>query len=85
MSKENNNLIPLLPSKQLAEIIGPAPLIREKAIEKVWEYIKKNELQNPKNKRQIIADTKLKLIFNGKDEIIMFELSGLIDKHLKKE
>jgi chromatin remodeling complex protein RSC6 len=73
---------PMKPSKELAEVVGSKDLPRTQVIKKIWDYIKKNNLQNPKNKRNILADSKLKPIFKGKDEVTMFELAGLIGKHL---
>ena len=71
----------LTPSPVLAEVIGNKPLPRTQAVSKIWDYIKKNNLQNPKNKRNIIADDKLAKIF-GKKEVTMFELAGILGKHL---
>ena len=72
---------PLTPSPELGAVIGAAPLPRTEAVSKIWDYIKKNKLQNPANKREIIADAKLKPIF-GKDKATMFELSAFLAKHL---
>ncbi len=71
----------LTPSAMLAEIVGNKPLPRTQVVKKVWDYIKKNNLQNPKNKRNIIADDKLQKLF-GKKEVTMFELAGIVGKHL---
>lgn len=71
----------MTPSAELADVIGAAPLARTEAVSRMWEYIKANNLQNPANKRNILADVKLKKVF-GKDEVTMFELTGLIGKHL---
>jgi chromatin remodeling complex protein RSC6 len=71
----------LTPSAPLAEVIGSAALPRTAAVSKIWVYIKKNNLQNPKNKRNIIADEKLLKVF-GKKEVTMFELAGILGKHL---
>lgn len=73
---------PLQPSKDLAAIVGTDPLPRSQVIAKVWEYVKKHELQNPKNKREIIADKKLQPVFGGKDKVSMFEMSKHIAQHL---
>ncbi|MEE2744738.1 MAG: SWIB/MDM2 domain-containing protein [Bdellovibrionota bacterium] len=73
---------PMTPSKELAAVVGEKAIPRTQVIKKIWDYIKKNNLQNPKNKRNILADTKLKPIFKGKSEVTMFELAGLIGKHL---
>lgn len=71
----------LTPSAILAEIVGNKPLPRTAVVSKIWDYIKKNNLQNPKNKRNIIADDKLAKLF-GKKEVTMFELAGIVGKHL---
>ena len=73
----------LTPSAELAEIVGAKPLPRTEVVKKLWVYIKKNDLQNPKNKRNIIADAKLKPVFGGKKEVSMFEMTKLVSKHLK--
>ena len=70
------------PSAELAAVIGAAAAARTEVVKKLWAYIKKNNLQNPKNKRNILADEKLKKVF-GKNEVSMFELASLIGKHLK--
>ena len=73
---------PLKVSPELEAVIGPGPLPRFEVVKKIWEYIKKNDLQNPKNKRNILADDKLKKIFGGKAEVSMFEMTKLVSKHL---
>ncbi|MBK4735923.1 SWIB/MDM2 domain-containing protein [Noviherbaspirillum pedocola] len=73
---------PLTPSKELAAVIGSSPLPRTEVTKKVWEYIKKNNLQDPTNKRNINADDKLRPIF-GKDQVSMFEMTKLMSGHLK--
>jgi chromatin remodeling complex protein RSC6 len=73
---------PLTPSAALAAITGSQPLPRTEVVKKLWDYIKKNNLQNPKNKRNILADDKLKPIF-GKAEVTMFEMTKLVSAHLK--
>ena len=74
---------PLTPSPQLAAVVGTAQLPRGQVVSKMWDYIKKNNLQNPKNKREIIADDKLKPIFGGKDRVSMFEMNKHLAGHLK--
>ena len=74
---------PLTPSADLAEIVGAKPLPRTEVVKKLWIYIKKHDLQNPKNRRNIIADAKLKPVFGGKKEVSMFEMTKLVSKHLK--
>lgn len=72
----------LTPSADLASVIGATAVPRTEVVKKLWVYIKKNNLQNPKNRRNILADEKLAKVF-GKKEVTMFELAGLIGKHLK--
>jgi upstream activation factor subunit UAF30 len=74
---------PMTPSAILAEVVGATPLPRTEVTKKVWEYIKAKNLQNPTNKRNIIADEKLKAVFGGKKEVTMFEMTKLISAHLK--
>lgn len=71
------------PSDKLAAIVGPEPLPRTEVTKKVWEYIKKNNLQNEQNKRNIDADDKLQAVFGGKKQVSMFEMTKLISDHLK--
>jgi chromatin remodeling complex protein RSC6 len=73
---------PMNISADLAEIIGKGPFPRGEVVKKIWDYIKKNNLQNPKNKRNIFADDKLAKIFGGKKEVTMFELTSLVSKQL---
>ena len=73
---------PLQPSPELAAVVGSAKLARGEVVSKRWEYIKKNNLLNPKNKREILADAKLKPIFGGKDAVSMFEMNKHLAKHL---
>ncbi len=72
---------PMTISDELAEVIGKGPMPRSEVVKKLWAYIKKNDLQNPKNKRNILADDKLAEIF-GKKEVTMFEMTKLVSKHL---
>ena len=72
---------PLQPSPQLAAVVGSGTLSRGEVVSKVWDYIKKNNLQNPQNKREIIADEKLKPVF-GKDKVTMFEMNKHLARHL---
>jgi len=74
---------PMTPSSDLAAIVGSKPLPRTEVTKKVWAYIKKNNLQNPANKREIMADHMLKGIFGGKPKVNMFEMTKLVNKHLK--
>jgi upstream activation factor subunit UAF30 len=72
---------PLTPSKQLAEVVGHSALPRTEVVSKVWEYIRKHKLQNEANKREILADDKLKAVFE-KDKVTMFEMNKYLAKHL---
>jgi chromatin remodeling complex protein RSC6 len=74
---------PVTPSAALAEVVGAKPLPRTEVTKKLWAYIKKNNLQDPKNKRNINADAALKVIFGGKATVNMFEMTKLVGKHLK--
>lgn len=69
-------------SSELEAVIGSGPLPRGEVVKKMWDYIKKHNLQNPANKRNILADDKLKPIFGGKGEVTMFEMTKLVSKHL---
>ena len=73
---------PLQPSKELAAVVGSKPLPRPEVVSKVWDYIKKNNLQDPQNKREIMADEKLQAVF-GKDSVTMFEMNKHLAQHLK--
>src|SRR3954462_10601106 len=73
---------PLTPSPALAEVVGSSPLPRTQVVKKLWAYIKKNGLQDSKNRRNINADAKLKTIF-GKNTVSMFEMTKLVSKHLR--
>ena len=73
---------PLQPSKELAAVVGSNPLPRGEVVSKMWDYIKKNNLQNPQNKREILADDKLEPIF-GKKKVTMFEMNKHLAQHLK--
>jgi upstream activation factor subunit UAF30 len=76
-------MAPLTPSPQLAEVVGNKPLPRTEVTKKLWGYIKKNGLQDQKNKRMIKADDSLKAVFGGKATVNMFEMTKLVNKHLK--
>ncbi|MBB5715506.1 SWIB/MDM2 domain-containing protein [Sphingomonas aerophila] len=73
---------PVQPSPELGAVVGEDKLPRSEVISKVWEYIKSNNLQNPENKREILADDNLKKVF-GKDKVTMFEMNKYISAHLK--
>ena len=74
---------PVQPSAKLAEIVGSKPIPRTEVTKKLWAYIKKNGLQDKKNKRMIKADDNLKAVFGGKATVNMFEMTKLVSKHLK--
>jgi upstream activation factor subunit UAF30 len=73
---------PLQPSDELAAVVGSNPLPRAEMVSRVWDYIKQHNLQNPENRREILADDKLKPIF-GKDKVTMFEMNRYLAQHLK--
>ena len=85
MAKQPNNALqrPLTPSAELSAITGSGQIARSDVVSKMWDYIKKNNLQNPQNKREILADAKLKPIFGGKDKVSMFEMNKHLSNHLK--
>jgi upstream activation factor subunit UAF30 len=72
---------PLQPSKELAAVVGAEPLPRGEVVSKVWDYIKKHDLQNPENRREILADDKLEAVF-GKKKVTMFEMNKYLAQHL---
>ena len=72
---------PLAPSAELAAVVGAGPLPRGEVVSKVWDYIKANNLQNPENRREILADDKLGKVF-GKDKVTMFEMNKHLARHL---
>ena len=74
---------PMQPDAQLSAVIGGKPMPRTEVTKKIWDYIKKNNLQDSKNKRMINADEKLKPCFGGKKQVSMFEMTKLVSKHLK--
>ena len=73
----------LTPSETLGAVVGNKPLPRTEIIKKIWDYIKKNGLQDKQNKRMINADDKLKSVFGGKEQISMFELAKVVNNHVK--
>ena len=74
---------PVTPSDTLAAVVGAKPIPRTEVTKKLWAYIKKNGLQDQKNKRMIKADDALKAVFGGKSTVNMFEMTKLVSKHLK--
>lgn len=73
---------PLTVSPDLAAVVGKGPMARSEVVKALWAYIKKNNLQDPKNKRNINADADLKKVFGGKAVVNMFEMTKLVSKHL---
>lgn len=83
MPTPNSGLMkPMNLSADLADVIGAGPMSRGDVVKKLWEYIKKHDLQDPSNKRNIIADEKLKKVFAGKGTVTMFEMTKLVSAHL---
>ena len=74
---------PLQPDDALAQVVGEKPLPRTEITKRLWVYIKKNKLQNPKNRRNIDADELLKPIFNGKKQVTMFEMTKFVAQHVR--
>ena len=74
---------PMTPSAALSEVVGSKPIPRTEVTKKLWAYIKKNKLQDAKNRRNIKADENLKAVFGGKAVVNMFEMTKLVNKHLK--
>ena len=74
---------PVQPDEALAKIVGAKPLPRTELTKKLWDYIKKNKLQDAKERRNINADENLKVVFGGKKQVSMFEMTKLVGKHLK--
>jgi len=84
MEKKSNSAFmkPMNISAELAVIVGKGPMPRSEVVKKLWVYIKGNNLQDPKDKRNINADESLKKVFGGKEVVNMFEMTKLISKHL---
>jgi chromatin remodeling complex protein RSC6 len=74
---------PVQPSDTLAAVVGSKPIPRTEVTKRLWAYIKKNKLQDQKNKRMIKSDDTLKVVFGGKAQVNMFEMTKLVNKHLK--
>lgn len=74
---------PVQPSDALAEVVGGKAIPRTEVTKKLWAYIKKHKLQDNKNRRMINADDKLKVVFGGKKQVNMFDMTKLVGKHLK--
>ncbi len=77
-------MAPLNVSPELGKVVGNDPLPRTEIIKKIWEYIRANDLQDQKNRRMINADETLKTVFDGKDQVSMFELAKIVNNHVKK-
>ncbi len=73
---------PMNLSADLEAVVGKGPMPRSEVVKQIWVYIKKHDLQNPANKRNILADDKLKAVFGGKSEVTMFEMTKLVSAHL---
>ncbi|OGZ20525.1 MAG: hypothetical protein A2654_00815 [Candidatus Nealsonbacteria bacterium RIFCSPHIGHO2_01_FULL_43_31] len=83
MAKSNSAFMkPMKISEDLAPVVGKGPMPRSEVVKKLWVYIKKNDLQDKKNRRNINADANLKKVFNGKGVVSMFEMTKLVSKHL---
>ena len=76
-------MAPVSPSDKLAPVVGSKPIPRTEVTKRLWAYIKKNKLQDQKNKRMIKADDALKTVFGGKAQVNMFEMTKLVNNHLK--
>ena len=74
---------PMMPSASLGAVIGTGAMPRTEVTKKIWVYIKKNKLQDAKNRRMINADDKIKVVFGGKKQVSMFEMTKLVSKHLE--
>jgi chromatin remodeling complex protein RSC6 len=84
-SKRKSNpafMKPMTPSPALAAVIGPKPRPRSQVAKSIWDYIKKHKLQDNKNRRMINADANLKVVFGGKNQVSMFDMTKLVSKHL---
>ena len=75
---------PMQPDAHLARVVGPEPKPRTEVTKKIWEYIKKHDLQDPANKRMIVADANLKPVFDGKPKVSMFEMTKLVNNHMSE-
>ena len=80
--KQSKFMAPMKVSEELSAIVGRGPMPRTEVTKKLWAYIKKNKLQDPKNKRDILADSALKGVFGNKSKVNMFEMTKLVNKHL---
>jgi chromatin remodeling complex protein RSC6 len=83
-SQRKGLLKPMQPDEDLAAIVGPEPLPRTEITRRVWDYIRKNQLQDPVNKRLINADDRLLRVLDGKQQVTMFEMTRLVSKHVRQ-
>src|ERR671915_401956 len=74
---------PMQPSEELGAVVGARPMPRTEVTKKIWEYIRKNGLQDQKNRRMINADDRLRAVFGGRRQVSMFEMTKLVNNHLK--
>jgi upstream activation factor subunit UAF30 len=72
------------PDSQLARVVGSQPMTRSEITKRVWDYVKKNNLQDSQNRRMINADSTMRPIFNGQDQVSMFEMTKLVNQHVSK-
>lgn len=83
MAKENSAFMkPMTLSPELQAVVGNGPMPRSEVVKELWAYIKKHDLQDPNNKRNINADENLKKVFGGKETVNMFEMTKLVSQHL---
>lgn len=82
--KQSDFMAPMMPDEALAPIVGSEPLPRTEITKRVWDYIRQNGLQDPNDKRMIRADAKMRMVFNGQDAVSMFEMTKLVNSHIKK-
>lgn len=83
MAAKSAFMKPCKPDNALAAVVGASPIPRTQVVKKLWAYIKRNNLQDKKNRRNINADDKLKVVFGGKKTVNMFEMTKLVSRHLK--
>jgi upstream activation factor subunit UAF30 len=74
---------PMQPSEELAAVVGARPMPRTEVTKRIWDYIRKNGLQDQKNRRQINADDRLRAVFGGRRQVSMFEMTKLVNNHLR--
>jgi chromatin remodeling complex protein RSC6 len=74
---------PMQPSEELGAVVGARPMPRTEVTKRIWDYIRRNGLQDQKNRRQINADDRLRAVFGGRRQVSMFEMTKLVNNHLK--